>query len=75
MVPTAEDAAKRPYGEYGVNKLAVEQYLMGQDRVRATVVHPGHICGPGWMPIGPAGHSVTNTVLESIDAWVTSNRT
>ena len=56
LVPTREDAPKLPYGEYGVGKLAIEQYLMGQDRVRATVVHPGHISGPGWMPIGPAGN-------------------
>ncbi len=56
LVPTTEDAPKRPYGEYGVNKLAIEQYLMDQDRVRASVVHPGHISGPGWMPIGPAGN-------------------
>jgi len=56
LVPTTEDAPKRPYGEYGVNKLAVEELLMRQDRVRATVVHPGHISGPGWLPIGPAGN-------------------
>lgn len=56
LVPTTEDADKDPFGEYGVNKLAVERYLMSQDRVRATVVHPGHISGPGWMPIGPAGN-------------------
>jgi nucleoside-diphosphate-sugar epimerase len=56
LVPTTEDAPKCPYGDYGVQKLAVEQYLMGQDRVRASVVHPGHISGPGWMPIGPAGN-------------------
>ncbi|MEO6511327.1 MAG: NAD-dependent epimerase/dehydratase family protein [Nocardioides sp.] len=56
LVPTTEDAAKSPYGEYGVDKLAIEQYLMGQNRVRATVVHPGHISGPGWMAIGPAAN-------------------
>lgn len=56
LVPTGEDAPKSPYGQYGVDKLAIEQYLMGQNRVRATVVHPGHISGPGWMPIGPAGN-------------------
>ena len=56
MVPTTEDAPKHPYGVYGVNKLAIEKYLTGaQDRVRASVVQPGHISGPGWMPIGPAG--------------------
>jgi nucleoside-diphosphate-sugar epimerase len=56
VVPTTEDAPKCPYGEYGVDKLAIEELLMAQDRVRATVVHPGHISGPGWLPIGPAGN-------------------
>ncbi len=54
--PTTEDAPKHPYGDYGVAKLAVERYLMDQGRVRASVVHPGHISGPGWMPIGPSGN-------------------
>ena len=67
LVPTTEEAPKHPYGEYGVNKLAVERYLMGQDRVRASVVHPGHISGPGWMPIGPAGN-VDPAVIESLRA-------
>src|SRR3954447_20490723 len=70
LVPTAEDAPKAPYGEYGVDKLAVERYLMGQDRVRATVVHPGHISGPGWMPIGPAGN-LDPAVIDALraDGW------
>jgi nucleoside-diphosphate-sugar epimerase len=67
LVPTAEDAPKRPYGEYGEGKLAVEQYLMGQDRVPASVVHPGHISGPGWMPIGPAGN-LDPAVIASLRA-------
>ncbi len=67
LVPTTEDAPKTPYGEYGVNKLAVEQYLMGQDRVRASVVHPGHISGPGWMPIGPAGN-LDPAVIDALRA-------
>ncbi|WP_343995106.1 NAD-dependent epimerase/dehydratase family protein, partial [Terrabacter terrae] len=67
LVPTTEDAPKHPYGEYGVGKLAIERYLMGQDRVRASVVHPGHISGPGWMPIGPAGN-VDPAVIESLRA-------
>ncbi|WP_374971235.1 NAD-dependent epimerase/dehydratase family protein [Terrabacter sp. BE26] len=65
LVPTTEDAPKHPYGYYGVNKLAIERYLMDQDRVRASVVHPGHISGPGWMPIGPAGN-VDPAVIESL---------
>ena len=67
LVPTTEAAAKRPYGEYGVQKLAIEQYLFSQDRVRATVVHPGHISGPGWMPIGPAGN-LDPAVIDSLRA-------
>lgn len=67
LVPTTEEAPKTPYGEYGVNKLAVEQYLMGQDRVRASVVHPGHISGPGWMPIGPAGN-LDPAVIDALRA-------
>jgi nucleoside-diphosphate-sugar epimerase len=68
LVPTTEDAPKHPYGAYGVNKLDVEQYLTGeQDRVRASVVHPGHISGPGWMPIGPAGN-LDPGVIDSLRA-------
>ncbi len=68
LVPTTEEAPKHPYGEYGVNKLAIEQYLMGdQDRVRASVVHPGHISGPGWLPIGPAGN-LDPGVIDSLRA-------
>jgi len=67
LVPTPEDAPKNPYGKYGVDKLAIERYLMGQDRVRTTVVHPGHISGPGWMPIGPAGN-LEPAVLDSLRA-------
>lgn len=65
LVPTTEAATKHPYGEYGIGKRAIEEYLMGQDRVRASVVHPGHISGPGWMPIGPAGN-VDPAVIESL---------
>ena len=67
IVPTTEDAPKHPYGQYGINKLAIEQYLMAQDRVRASVVHPGHISGPGWMPIGPAGN-LDPAVIDSLRA-------
>jgi nucleoside-diphosphate-sugar epimerase len=67
LVPTTEDAPKHPYGDYGIGKRAVEQYLMGQDRVRASVVHPGHISGPGWMPIGPAGN-LDPAVIDSLRA-------
>jgi nucleoside-diphosphate-sugar epimerase len=58
-VPTTEEAPRRPFGDYGVQKAAIESYLL--DRAHrngfpATVLHPGHISGPGWVPINPAGH-------------------
>lgn len=56
MVPTREDTPRRPFGEYGIAKAAIERLLLGQDDVPVTVIHPGHISGPGWMPINPAGN-------------------
>jgi nucleoside-diphosphate-sugar epimerase len=59
VVPTPEDAAKRPFGDYGTQKAAIETYLLGQARTRgfpATLIHPGHIVGPGWAPLNPAGN-------------------
>lgn len=58
-VPTREDAPRRPLGEYGIAKAAIERYLLNQARdglLPATLVHPGHITGPGWVPINPSGN-------------------
>jgi len=57
--PTTEAQPRRPFGEYGVQKAAIEDYLLGAARREgfpATVVHPGHIVGPGWAPVNPAGN-------------------
>lgn len=59
QVPTTEDAPRRPFGEYGCNKAAIEELLLReahQNGFPATVLHPGHIAGPGWAPLNPAGH-------------------
>lgn len=59
QVPTREDAPRRPFGEYGVAKAAIEAYLLDRARrhgLPVTVIHPGHISGPGWPPVNPAGH-------------------
>ncbi|MFC4454690.1 NAD(P)-dependent oxidoreductase [Deinococcus sonorensis] len=59
VVPTPESAPRRPFGEYGVAKAAIERDLLSEARQRgfpATVLHPGHIVGPGWSPLNPAGH-------------------
>src|SRR5689334_14307974 len=58
-VPTTEDAPRRPWGDYGIQKAAIEKYLLAEARrtgLPVTVIHPGHICGPGWTPINPAGN-------------------
>lgn len=58
-VPTTEIAPRRPFGAYGVKKAAIEAYLLDAARrlgFPATLIHPGHIVGPGWEPLNPAGH-------------------
>ncbi len=66
--PTTELAPRRPFGDYGIQKAAAEAYLLDKarrERFPATVVHPGHIVGPGWPPLNPAGH-FNVTVFETL---------
>lgn len=59
VVPTPEDVTKRPFGDYGVQKAAIEAHLLGLARrsgFPVTILHPGHIVGKGWVPLNPAGH-------------------
>jgi nucleoside-diphosphate-sugar epimerase len=59
QVPTTEDAPRHPFGDYGCRKAAIEVYLLQEARdtgFPATVLHPGHLVGPGWPPINPAGN-------------------
>ncbi len=58
-VPTTEDRPRQPFGDYGIRKAAIEAWLMGQARetgLPVTVLHPGHLVGPGWTPINPQGN-------------------
>jgi nucleoside-diphosphate-sugar epimerase len=58
-VPATEDQPLNPFGEYGTQKAAIETWLLGEARrtgFPATVFRPGHIVGPGWLPLDPAGH-------------------
>ena len=58
-VPTTEDAPRKPFGDYGIRKAAIESWLLQQaaeTEFPATVLHPGHLVGPGWTPINPAGN-------------------
>ena len=70
VVPTPEDAPRSPIGSYGIRKNEMEQYLFDQAAaggVPSTVIHPGHIVGPGWSPLNPQGHfdlSVWRTIAR-----------
>jgi nucleoside-diphosphate-sugar epimerase len=58
-VPATEETPRHPFGEYGIQKSAIQDYLLDQARrygFPATVLQPGHIVGPGWIPINPAGN-------------------
>ena len=58
-VPTTEMQPRRPFGNYGIEKAAIEAYLLDEARRNgfpATALHPGHIVGPGWEPVNPAGN-------------------
>jgi len=58
-VPTTELQPRRPFGDYGIQKAAIEAWLLDEARRNgfpATALHPGHIVGPGWQPLNPAGH-------------------
>jgi nucleoside-diphosphate-sugar epimerase len=57
--PSKEGHAKRPIGDYGLKKAAIEDYLLhevDQARLAVSIIHPGHIVGPGWMPVNPQGN-------------------
>jgi nucleoside-diphosphate-sugar epimerase len=59
-VPITEDNATPPFGEYGIAKAAIVQMLREETRsggLVTTSLHPGHIVGPGWHPIGPLGNT------------------
>jgi nucleoside-diphosphate-sugar epimerase len=57
--PLREDDPREPFGEYGTRKAAIEELLLAETRsggLRTTVLHPGHISGPGWPVITPLGN-------------------
>ena len=58
-VPTVETQPRKPFGAYGVQKAALEAYLLQEahgNGFPVTILHPGHIVGPGWAPLNPAGN-------------------
>jgi nucleoside-diphosphate-sugar epimerase len=59
-LPADEDEALEPWGEYGTGKLAIE-WMLAEESGRpgglpSISLRPGHISGPGWPIINPAGN-------------------
>jgi nucleoside-diphosphate-sugar epimerase len=57
--PVGEEQPRRPFGDYALRKAAIESYLLDEARIHcfpATVLHPGHLVGPGWAPLNPAAN-------------------
>ena len=55
-VPTSEEQPRHPLSDYGIRKAAIESMLLSQSDVPATVLHPGHLVGEGWIPLNPAAN-------------------
>lgn len=68
-VPGREDDPSEPWGEYGVDKRAIERLLAEESArpggLRTTSLRPGHISGPGWPAITPQGN-LDLTVYERL---------
>lgn len=65
VAPMPESFPRRPFGDYGIRKAAIEAYLLDEARRRdfpVTILHPGHIVGPGWEAVNPAGN-------RRLDVW------
>lgn len=59
VVPATEDLPLRPFGEYGIQKAKIESLLLGEAHrsgFPATILRAGHIVGPGYVPLNPAGN-------------------
>jgi len=58
-LPISEDTGTAPIGEYGIEKDRIARMLKHETAsggLVTTSLHPGHIVGPGWHPIGPVGN-------------------
>ncbi|MEV6107538.1 NAD(P)-dependent oxidoreductase [Streptomyces sp. NPDC051940] len=58
-LPIAEGEGTPPVGEYGIGKDRIARMLKAETDAGGLVttsLHPGHIVGPGWHPIGPLGN-------------------
>lgn len=69
-VPISETSGDAPFGEYGIQKDRIARMLKEETAsggMLTTSLHPGHIVGPGWHPIGPLG-SLDPAVWQTLSA-------
>ncbi|WP_339924811.1 NAD-dependent epimerase/dehydratase family protein [uncultured Cyclobacterium sp.] len=67
QVPTTEDQVRKPFGDYGIDKAKIEAYLHAyheESGFPVTILHPGHIVGPGWLPVNPTGNFNPETFVR-----------
>ncbi|EPR65683.1 NAD-dependent epimerase/dehydratase family protein [Cyclobacterium qasimii] len=67
QVPTTENQKRKPFGEYGIDKANIEAYLHTfhqKSGFPVTILHPGHIVGPGWLPVNPTGNFNPDTFVR-----------
>ncbi|MEA4870566.1 hypothetical protein SDC9_101130 [bioreactor metagenome] len=65
--PVSESHPRTAMDDYGRGKAEIEQYLLEEHErcgLRVTILHPGHICGRGWMPVGPQGNRDPQVIRE-----------
>lgn len=70
VLPISEDTAAAPLGEYGIEKDRIARMLKAETAAGGLVttsLHPGHISGPGWAPIGPTGN-LDGSIWRSLSA-------
>lgn len=69
-VPVDEKHPRTSMSDYGYNKAKAEDYLISLSKnglLKTTVIHPGHISGPGWWPINPQGNLNTKVYSDIIN--------
>ena len=70
IVPTPEAAPRFPENDYARKKAIIEDKLLQATRegkIQATVIHPGHITGPGKTFVTPFGDHNPETLQKIIE--------
>lgn len=68
-VPVSESHPRTATDDYGRGKAEIEEFLLDAYKtlgLRVTILHPGHICGRGWMPVGPQGNRDPQVIRDII---------